>query len=73
MLLLLNYPLCMKVFNVNFLSLSLIHFVLRVMLATISFEHSLNTHSFINLNHCGSTLWKLNLYKMVGHTLISSN
>jgi len=50
----------------------------KVMLATLSFEHSLlntlfNTHSFIGLNHCGSILWKLNLDKMVGHTLISTN
>jgi len=38
------------------------------MLVTLSFEHSL-----ISLNHCASTLWKLNPHKLVGHTLISSN
>ena len=46
------------------------HIKKRLMLVTLSFEHPL---SLIGLNHCGFTLWKLNPYKMVGHTLISSN
>ena len=33
----------------------------------------LDTYSFIDLNNCVSTLSKLNLHKVVGHTLISSN
>jgi len=33
----------------------------------------LNTHSFIDLNSCVSTFWKLNPYKVVGYILISSN
>jgi len=32
-----------------------------------------NTHSLIDLNHCGSTLWKSNPHIGGGHTLISSN
>lgn len=40
----------------------------RIMLATL-----FSTLSFIGLNHCGSTLWKLNIHKIMGHTLISSN
>jgi len=31
------------------------------------------TRSLIGLNHCRSTLWKLNPLKLVAHTLISSN